>query len=532
MMMDMWRRRWFSVIGVVLAVACSATGQQGVTCTEGLAADPNNCEAFLQCVGGTYVRLMCPANLRFNPATSQCDWPSKVPCDNNAPRSTFSQPRQQSMQRPIQRPMQQQSMQQPMQQEQPMQQPMQQQPMQQPMQQQPMQQPMQQHAQQPMQNMHQRTQKMQQIQQGSWKTHHSPMNQGLGMVNTGLMGGMGMPMNGGLMNGGVGMEMRSMNTKGSGMMGSGVTLFPPFLNIPSKKKSFNMGMVNGVMNNGLMNGGMWNGMMNGGMMNGMLNGGMMNGMLNGGMMNGMMGKGNSQKKSNSQMSPILIPYPMPPEWFGGKKTTTASPTSSTTNATTTTTSKKKGNNIFFISMVPPMVPVDPLLPPCALTSSCPGMPLCNETRSSNCVNPTLSNLLFRSGNTRTSFQGATSISRSAGLRVGAGLGGLSGFNTLNSLSGLPGLNGLTSILQPTGSTGQGQGQNCRAVRSGRVEIPITALGSSRSWTTEECLAMETLLNAVITTSAENRSNQASQGRQVTQRTACTVTVPNVAVRCA
>ncbi|XP_076673301.1 uncharacterized protein LOC143371719 isoform X4 [Andrena cerasifolii] len=65
-----------------------------VACPEahtGLLPHPDTCKKFLQCANGVTQVMDCGPGTAFNPATSVCDWPHKVPgC--NADKPTFTQP--------------------------------------------------------------------------------------------------------------------------------------------------------------------------------------------------------------------------------------------------------------------------------------------------------------------------------------------------------------------------------------------------------------------------------------------------------
>ncbi|CDW54995.1 Acidic mammalian chitinase [Trichuris trichiura] len=48
--------------------------------SDGLFPDPQSCNNFYQCAGGTAFKMQCPSGLMFNPKTSSCDYSSNVDC--------------------------------------------------------------------------------------------------------------------------------------------------------------------------------------------------------------------------------------------------------------------------------------------------------------------------------------------------------------------------------------------------------------------------------------------------------------------
>jgi len=60
---------------------------------EGLYPHPSDCAKFYECSGFLAWLLHCDADLLFNPAIGQCDWPANVKC-SNAPASQEGLPKQ------------------------------------------------------------------------------------------------------------------------------------------------------------------------------------------------------------------------------------------------------------------------------------------------------------------------------------------------------------------------------------------------------------------------------------------------------
>ena len=42
--------------------------------------DPNNCYGYIACSNGITYLMPCPAGLKYNEQTDQCDWPGNVTC--------------------------------------------------------------------------------------------------------------------------------------------------------------------------------------------------------------------------------------------------------------------------------------------------------------------------------------------------------------------------------------------------------------------------------------------------------------------
>ena len=42
--------------------------------------DPDNCYGFISCSNKIAYKMNCPANLKYNETTDQCDWPQNVQC--------------------------------------------------------------------------------------------------------------------------------------------------------------------------------------------------------------------------------------------------------------------------------------------------------------------------------------------------------------------------------------------------------------------------------------------------------------------
>ena len=51
--------------------------------------DPDNCYGFIACSNQIAHKMKCPAGLKYNQATDQCDWPQNVQCPG-AVWGTFS----------------------------------------------------------------------------------------------------------------------------------------------------------------------------------------------------------------------------------------------------------------------------------------------------------------------------------------------------------------------------------------------------------------------------------------------------------